>query len=407
MRKTVLILLLGGYAISLANAGYPLPWGFFAHQIINRMAVFILPPEMMVFYKKNILFIAEHATDPDKRRYAVEGEAIKHYMDVDHWGSAPLSRLPLKWEDALAKFIEIRAIGESDSLLIKRDTINYLHTDSLMLANQSIAISTFMRFIRRHIKRNFPGNPWIFPSDSINKWLELQIDTDEYPSVECNEAFSQHGISPYNIKIQFDRLTHAFQNKNAKAILRLSADLGHYIADAHVPLHATENYNGQLTGQKGIHAFWESRLPELFAEQQYDYFVGKARYIKDVESFAWNTIIESNRLSRIVLATEASLSKNFREDQQMGYDIRLNRSIKTHTVEYSMAYHQKLDGMVEARMRAAVLALGSLWLTAWIDAGQPELGEVATIRWQPGDIRELEVMDLQYRTGNPIGRDCK
>lgn len=407
MHKTIFIFLLGTFVFSSAPQTSPLPWGFYAHQIINRMAVYILPPEMMVFYKKNIKFISEHATDPDKRRYAVEGEAIKHYMDVDHWGKHPHTRLPLNWEDALAKFLEIRALGEIDTLLIKRDTIIPLPTGSLMLKSYQISNKDFKIFINQHIKRTFHGKPWIFPSDSINQWLGLQIDVEKYPFVECREEFSQHGINPYNIKIQFDRLTRAFQNKNAKAILRLSADLGHYIADAHVPLHATENYNGQLTGQKGIHAFWESRLPELFAEEQYDYFVGKARYIRDVQSFAWKTILESNRLSHKVLAIEATLSKSFREDQQMGYDVRLDRSIKTQTVEYSSAYHQKLDGMVEERMQDAVLALGSLWLSAWIDAGQPELGEVCTIRWQPGDIREMESMDLQFRSGNPIGRDCK
>ncbi len=38
---------------NFANHNDPtLPWGFFGHKRINRMAVFTLPPEMMVFYKK-------------------------------------------------------------------------------------------------------------------------------------------------------------------------------------------------------------------------------------------------------------------------------------------------------------------------------------------------------------------
>ena len=60
-------------------------WGFFGHKKINRMAVFTLPPEMIKFYKKNIEYITEHAVDPDKRRYAVEGEAQRHYIDIDHY----------------------------------------------------------------------------------------------------------------------------------------------------------------------------------------------------------------------------------------------------------------------------------------------------------------------------------
>jgi hypothetical protein len=63
------------------------------------------------------------------------------------------------------------------------------------------------------------------------------------------------------------RLTNAFKEKSVAKILKLSAELGHYIADSHVPLHASSNHDGQSTNQKGIHGFWESRVPELLAER--------------------------------------------------------------------------------------------------------------------------------------------
>src|SRR6476469_784932 len=81
-------------------------WGFYAHQRINYYAVFLLPPEMMVFYKPNIEFLSEHAVDPDKRRYAMKEEGPRHYIDIDHYGSYPFDSLPRKWEDAVAKFSE-------------------------------------------------------------------------------------------------------------------------------------------------------------------------------------------------------------------------------------------------------------------------------------------------------------
>ncbi|MBU6177991.1 MAG: S1/P1 Nuclease, partial [Bacteroidetes bacterium] len=49
-------------------------WGFYAHKKINRIAIFLLPPEMLVLYKKHLVFIEEHAVDPDKRRYLVKEE---------------------------------------------------------------------------------------------------------------------------------------------------------------------------------------------------------------------------------------------------------------------------------------------------------------------------------------------
>ncbi len=55
-------------------------WGFFAHKKINRLAVFTIPDQdLFHFYKFHIDFLTEHAVDPDKRRYAVRGEAEKPY----------------------------------------------------------------------------------------------------------------------------------------------------------------------------------------------------------------------------------------------------------------------------------------------------------------------------------------
>ena len=81
-------------------------WGFYAHKKINQYAVFLLPPQMMLFYKPNIDFITEHATDPDKRRYAIAGEGSRHYIDIDHYGAYPYNELPRKWIDAVDKFGE-------------------------------------------------------------------------------------------------------------------------------------------------------------------------------------------------------------------------------------------------------------------------------------------------------------
>ena len=84
-------------------------WGFFGHKKINRMAVFTLPPEMIKFYKKNIEYITEHAVDPDKRRYAVEGEAPRHYIDIDHYhhdSLTPFQYVPKYWDSAVSKFSE-------------------------------------------------------------------------------------------------------------------------------------------------------------------------------------------------------------------------------------------------------------------------------------------------------------
>ncbi|WP_245869828.1 zinc dependent phospholipase C family protein [Pedobacter ginsengisoli] len=94
------------------------------------------------------------------------------------------------------------------------------------------------------------------------------------------DRLAKNSILPWQIQRSYYKLVNAFKAKDSLKILIYSAYLGHYIADAHVPLHTTQNHNGQLTNQVGIHAFWESRLPELFL-QDYNYLVGQARYIEN------------------------------------------------------------------------------------------------------------------------------
>ena len=191
------------------------------------------------------------------------------------------------------------------------------------------------------------------------------------------EKFSEdtllaYGIVPWHIQTIYNRLVSAFQQKDIDYILKNSADLGHYVSDAHVPLHTTENYNGQLTNQKGIHAFWESRLPELFADD-YDYLVGTAEYQYSVLDVAWQAVESSFIALDSVLLFDKELSQEFEQDKQYSYEKRGSKTIKVKSADYSLAYHTKLDGMVERRLRLSISTIGNLWYSAWVDAGQPIL----------------------------------
>jgi len=270
-------------------------WGFFAHKQINRLAVFSLPEEMFGFYKRNIEYLTEHAVDPDKRRYLVEGEDVKHYIDIDHFEKVlPLDTIPMKYQQAIEK--------------LSKDTIH------------------------------------------------------------------AYGIVPWNIQWMLRKLTTAFEKHDVGQVLKLSAEIGHYVGDAHVPLHTTENYNGQLTGQHGIHGFFESRLPELFFNT-YTFFVGKASYIENPLTYAWQAVSGSFFYVPMVFETERLVQNETPEDQKYGYEQKNNNSEKVYSKRLSTAYHQKLEGIVELRMQEAVLAVASYWYTAWVDAGQPKIDQ--------------------------------
>jgi len=279
-------------------------WGFFAHQKINRLAVFTLPPEMVGFYKQNIQYITQKAVNPDMRRYVNKAEAPRHYIDIDVYGDSAIYKMPRYWKDAVEMYSE--------------------------------------------------------------------------------DTLKAYGIVPYHINRVAHWLINAFKNKNADQILRLSADIGHYLADANVPLHTTENYNGQLTDQYGIHGFWESRLPELFFDE-YDLLTGKAEYIADLQLYAWDAVVKAHEALDSVLVFERQLTEKYAESKKYGYEERGQSTIRTYSYNFSRDYHRRLNGMVERRMRASIKMVGDFWLSCWVKAGQPDLSEFVD--------EELELQD--------------
>lgn len=293
-------------------------WGFFAHKEINKMAVFTLPQPLMGFYKKYIDFITQQAVNPDKRRYAVAGEAPKHYMDIEFY---------------------------SDSILLKRPT-----------------------------------------------WQEA---TNLYPE----DSMQAHGILPWNLIRLTYTLTDAFKREDAKAVLKISADMGHYVGDLHVPLHTTKNYNGQLTGQHGIHGLWESRLPELFSGS-YNYYSGSAEYITDVRKYIWDGLTESRECVDSVLFIEKELQGKFTEDKIFSYEDRNGQTLRIYSYAFSEAYHKSLNNMVEKRMKAAIKMTGDLWYTAWVNAGKPTMTETGQPVFSEEELTETE----QLKHTAPI--DC-
>jgi len=356
----------------------PASWGFYGHRLINRMAVFTLPQELIGFYKKNIEYMTEHAIDPDKRRYATKHEGVRHYIDIDHWDQIPFNNVPRDFEEAIIKHCKIMFISGSDSVyfdkLITKDSI-FLATKHFGGVNLGMDYRTFVKYWKKVIKPLYFEDEWRLSGYDLDELFNTSYFQLHKLDVLIEDHFSEHGIVPYHIESALFKLTKAFENKDKVAILRISAEFGHYISDAHVPLHTTTNYNGQLTDQVGIHAFWESRIPELFAEREYDFFVGKADYIENTKDFIWNIIIKAHSQLDSVLLVEKRLNLTFDSDRQFCYDERLGQTIRIQCPEYAQAYSDALGAMVEEQMRSSIHAVGSLINTAWINAGQPVMDE--------------------------------
>ena len=238
-----------------------------------------------------------------------------------------------------------------------------------------------------------------FPYGSLpRKWNDAVAKYSE-------DTLNTYGIVPWWLQSMLSRLTTAFKEKNQAGILKLSAEIGHYIADSHVPLHANKNHNGQFTDQKGIHGFWESRLPELLAEKEWDFFIGKAEFIKNPADFIWARVIESAAEADTVLKFEKQLSLSFPSDQRFAFEDRNGQLIRQYSSSYSKAYNNKLNGMVERRMRQSIFAVASFWYTAWINAGQPDLTKLIKKKFSPEELKEFESLNNAWKNGTLKGRE--
>lgn len=190
----------------------------------------------------------------------------------------------------------------------------------------------------------------------------------------------EYGVLPWHIQDMMKKLTDAMKHKRKAEILFLAADLGHYVADAHMPLHTTSNYDGQITGQQGIHSFWESQLPEIFG-REYKLYVREVKYTKNMERAVWNVIDSSYNLITQLLKQEHKMKVDNPEDKQyvMGADgapLKNKFGQPVHTYFYAHVYHELLDGMVERQMRKSIQFVANCWYTAWVDAGKPDLSDL-------------------------------
>lgn len=220
------------------------------------------------------------------------------------------------------------------------------------------------------------------------------------------DTLTKYGTLPWTIQYNYYKLVRAFKSHDTSAILTTSANLGHYVADAHVPLHLTVNYNGQLSDQTGIHGLWETRLPELFSVN-YNCYTGKARYIENPLKEAFAICQASFKEVDSVLHFEQALGKGHTDAQKYALVKRGKRTVKDYSADYSLAYQKLMRGMVQRRMRSAVLSVGSYWYSAWIDAGQPDLNKLIEQHLSTRDRLKIEKEEMVFKAGKIAPFDTK
>ncbi|MDQ7063100.1 MAG: S1/P1 nuclease [candidate division KSB1 bacterium] len=190
------------------------------------------------------------------------------------------------------------------------------------------------------------------------------------------EVIQGIGIAPWRIAEMVDSLSAAMKQKNARLILRYAAALAHYVEDIHNPLHTTKNYDGQLTGNKGIHSRYERWMVETYLDQldsaiHPDPGSSPGRRLMPMifnwlrGSYVW--------VDNLLLADRLSKTPGKRYTRNSSYDDAYYERLFRHTRDFTVA-----------QMSKAATAVASCWQLAWNRAGRPKLNflhaEIAATR---------------------------
>jgi hypothetical protein len=262
--------------------------------------------------------------------------------------------------------------------------------------------------LRKHTLNDKAEGPRHFIDLENYGSLDTLPKTLEEAKKKYDEKFlSQNGILPWYLMEMMDKLTTAFKEKKKTEILFLASDLGHYLGDAHMPFHTSANYDGQQTGQKGIHSLWEARLPEMFGKD-YNYYTGDAKFIDNVPKAIWALMASTHSLVDTALGVDMNLRKKFSENKIFKTDkdgkvIKGKYGASLFSDEYAKEFHTALKGMVERQLRKSIATTADFWYTAWINAGKPDVGDLDPSELTQRNSKLLEEDLKLWKQGKVFG----
>jgi hypothetical protein len=336
LASVALILAAGLLAVTFASVVFA--WADRTHQLIVEEAVARLPEPLRALLAEPAALerLKKAAIEPDQRRKRLEKE---------------LAAAPADQREALRK----EAAEE------KRK--HYLDIDAITTEPPPFAK---------------------FPHD--RKAAEKEFGT---------KPFEEHGIVPWAAEEALDNLAAALKGGKAEDIFRAAGDLAHYAADMHVPFHVAKNFNGQFTGNDGIHRAVEIGL-SVRNEPFYAAEVRRGRtevaYIENARDAFFEWIVQANaRVAPILEADTAARKATGYNPGAKSKDIE--QETEDPANEKSKPYYAALKKELEARgspeaaaMRDAAAHLAQLYYTAWVRAGTPESFSAAPVAAEPENL---------------------
>ena len=239
-------------------------------------------------------------------------------------------------------------------------------------------------------------------SSDPNEAPKHYIDIDDYPefrqsgkiamswdsiiSLHGNSFVIDKGILPWATLITFDSVKSCFLRKDWNKAGLFAADLGHYVADGHMPLHITANYNGQNSNQTGVHSRYESTMIGDY-QTQINYQDDSVSFLPNVQSSVFTYLYHN------YIYVDSVLIADKKADSIAG---------GTSGSTYYSNLWGYTGSFTTALFKHASYALAGLVYTAWVEAGRPNMNPSAMEEFTNGDRSHLKISPNPFSNSTTI-----
>ena len=307
----------------------------------------------------------------------------------------------------------ILVLVSSWGFLVHR-TVNQLAIYQLPKSMQPFFYKNMEYLVKHSVRPDLRRNE--DPAEATKHFIDLEIFDDsaawkmplqwEQAAARYSlDTLIKYGYVPYYIMVMKDNLVRAFANKNADSILFYAADLAHYIGDAHVPLHTSINYDGQLTNQKGLHALWETVVPELELSNYYLSSKHRAVYLSRPEDAAWNAVRSGFVLLNDVFEQEKQASLLFTDSTKYRMQTRNGREVKYYTSAFAKEYGRRLGNTINIQLTRSSGLIADFWYTCWVDGGKPAMKSLLKNGFTNTDKKQCKMEYIAFRHNELIKKN--
>lgn len=232
---------------------------------------------------------------------------------------------------------ELRPFFEANRIFITQhvaDPLDWLAKNPSERRNHVILFERYGRFPFTALPRNYPA--------ALRKFGKAKLDAN--------------GVLPWQIGVYSEKLTTAFKKGNWEEARLMAAILAHYVAEARDPFNTTEDGDGQLSGQPGVNTRFAHSLVDRFSQFLF-LRPNDAYFLSEPTDAAFEACLASHGWLEIILLA----------------DLRARRGQNDYTDEYYAQFYNQAGAVLIRQFSDAATDVGSYWLTAWRNAGSPQI----------------------------------